>query len=129
MRQPSITMLSSLAALGLGLAMSAAPIAEASPRFTVTNETDTKINVYIFKGDDPFCTLEEKLKSVSAGETDTYGCTGNGKGQCKVQFYASGNEVCKDDRNTCNKNAIKADGGSAFVITKNDSDYVCTRSE
>ncbi len=128
MRPLSVTSLIGLASLGLVLAMAAAPSAEASPRFTVTNKTDTKINVYIFTGDDPFCSFSEKLKSVSAGETDNYGCTGDGKGQCKVQFYASGNEICKDDRNTCSKGAIKAKGGSTFVLIKSGDEYICTRS-
>lgn len=97
----------------------------ASPRFTVANDTDTKINVYIFKGDDSLCTVEEKLKSLSAGETDEYGCTGNGKGQCKVQFYAYGSEICKDDRNTCNKDAIKVPGKSEITLTKSGDDFYC----
>ena len=129
MRRSPATAHSSAAALTLLLAMAAAPSAEASPRFTVTNETDTKINVYIFTGNDSVCTWEEKLKSVSAGETDHYGCTGNGKGQCKVQFYAKGDEICKSDRNTCNKSAIKAEGGSTFVLSKDGDTYVCTLSE
>ena len=128
MRHPSVTAFSAFASLGLLLAMAAAPHAEASPRFTVTNETDIKVNVYIFKGDDPFCTLHDKLKSVSAGETDNYGCTGNGKGQCKVQFYAKGNEICKTNRNTCSKNATKVKGGSSVAITKDGENYVCTLS-
>lgn len=122
---PAVTPFS-IAALGLVLAMAATQAAEASPRFSVTNETDAKVNVYIFTGDDPFCTFEEKLKSVSAGETDSYGCTGNGKGQCKVQFYTGGDEICKSDRNTCNKNATKMKGGSRVTIAKQGDDYVCS---
>ena len=125
MRQHPVTALSTFASIGLVLAM-ATPNANASPRFTVTNQTDTKINVYIFTGGDPFCSFDEKLKSVSAGETDEYGCTGNGKGQCKVQFYAKGKEICKTTRNTCNKNATKVKGGSAIAITKDGNTYVCT---
>ena len=58
-----------------------APVASASPRFTATNSTETKINVYIYAGNDSFCSFEEKLKHLSAGETDQYGCTGGGKGR------------------------------------------------
>lgn len=119
-------------ALGLGLIFSSAiaiitPDAMASPQFTVKNDSNTKINVYIYKGNDSLCTLEEKLKSVSAGETDSFGCTGGGKGQCKVQFYAKGNEICKSARNTCSKNAIKVPGHSQISISNtSDSDYTCT---
>lgn len=102
--------------------------AEASPRFSVANDTDAKINVYIFKGDDSFCTFEEKLKSVSAGETDSLGCTGDGKGQCKVQFYADGDEVCKTDRNTCNKNATKVAGGETVTVTQTGDSFSCSLS-
>lgn len=124
-RFPVITPVSA-AALGAVFMMATTPTAEASPRFSVTNETDAKVNVYIFTGDDPFCTFEEKLKSVSAGETDDYGCTANGKGQCKVQFYTGGEEICKSDRNTCSKNAIKVKGGSSVTIAKQDDAYVCS---
>ena len=114
-----------VAMLAFSAAIAVSPAAEASPRFKVTNNADKKINVYIFKGDDPFCSFEEKLKSVSVGETDEYGCTGNGKGQCKVQFYLGGNEICKSDRNTCSSNAIKVDGKSTVTITQESANYVC----
>ncbi|MEL6725155.1 MAG: hypothetical protein AAFP24_09070, partial [Pseudomonadota bacterium] len=82
-------------------------------------------DVDIDLGDDSFCTFEEKLKTVSAGETDSYGCTGNGKGQCKVQFYTGGDEICKSHHNTCSNNATKAKGGSAITIAKQGDKYVC----
>lgn len=125
MPNPSASSLFLAACAGLVCALAAVPPAHASPRFEVTNDTDKKINVYIFKGDDSLCTLEEKLKSVSPGETDSFGCTGGGKGQCKVQFYASGNEICKSNRNTCNKNATKVDGGKTVTISQSGDDYSC----
>ena len=125
MRRPPETALFGTAALSLMLAMAAVPSAQASPRFTVVNDTDTKVNVYIYKGDDPFCSFSEKLKSVSVGETDSYGCDGNGKGQCKVQFYAKGDEICKRDRNTCNKNAIKAKAATTITLTGTSGTYEC----
>ena len=95
----------------------AAPIAHASPRITAINSTKTKINVYIYAGSDSVCSFEEKLKRLSAGETDQYGCTGGGKGQCKVQFYANGSQICKSDGNTCSGNASKMKGKSRVEIT------------
>ena len=117
-----------MVATAFSVAMIASPLAEASPRFKVTNNADKKINVYIYTGDDPFCSFSEKLKTVSGGETDEYGCTGDGKGQCKVQFYAGGNEICKSKRNTCSSNAIKVAGKSTVTITKGSADYVCNIS-
>lgn len=99
--------------------------ASASPRFTVENQSDTKLNVYIFTGDDAVCTFEQKLKYVSAGKTESFGCTGDGKGQCKVQVYAEGDEICKSDRNTCNKNATKIAGGKTLTVTQSGDDYSC----
>ena len=121
--------------VSLGVATAASLTAEASPRFTVTNDADKKVNVYIFAGDDSVCTWEEKLKNASAGETDSYGCTGGGKGQCKVQFYAEGSQICKKRGNTCSGNARKMKGKSTAVITsswafndktrKDEKVYVC----
>ena len=128
MTQSPVKTLSGAAIAGLCIAMSTAPIAEASPRFSVTNNADAKINVYIYTGDDSVCTWEEKLKSVSKGETDSYGCTGNGKGQCKVRFYAHGDEICKSARDTCMDNAIKVKGGKSITITKDGEKYSCALS-
>ncbi|MEM9377966.1 MAG: hypothetical protein AAGA72_17235 [Pseudomonadota bacterium] len=121
---------STLCAVSAGafIALIGPQTAQASPRFTVTNDTDTKINVYIFKGDDSVCTWEEKLKSVSPGETDSYGCTGGGNGQCKVQFYAKGGEICTSNHNTCSKNATKVKGGKTVTITEEDRIYTCQLS-
>lgn len=102
--------------------------ANASPRFTVQNDADEKVNVYIFKGDDSLCTLSEKLKSVSAGKTDSFGCTGDGKGQCKVQIYAEGDEICKSNHNTCSKNATKVAGGKTVTVTQTGDAYSCSIS-
>lgn len=118
-----------LAGALLAATLSAAPYADASPRFTVQNKTDFKINVYIYKGNDSFCSLEEKLKSVSSYETDDYGCTGGGKGQCKVSLYANGEEICKNARNTCSKNAIKIPGGATLQIARDDDEFECDLSK
>lgn len=114
-----------LAGALMAAALVSVPQADASPRFTVKNKTDTKINVYIFKGDDSFCSLEEKMKTASAGETDTYGCSGAGKGQCKVLLKVNGYELCKDSRNTCSKNAIKVPDGATLKISQEDDKASC----
>ena len=81
--------------------------AEASPRFTIQNASDDKIKVYIYNGGDRSCTEEAKTKKVSPGKTETYGCTGNGKGKCKVQFFFDIDQICKSERNTCSGKALK----------------------
>lgn len=120
-----LKMLSTTAALSFGVALAAAPSAEASPRFTVINEIDKTANVYIYTGADSVCSLEEKLKKAVAGETDTYGCTGQGKGQCKIEIFVGGDQICKNRGDTCNNNAMKVKGGSTVSIAKPGDDYVC----
>lgn len=96
-----------------------------SGSFTVVNEIDKTANIYIYTGADSVCSLEEKLKKAVAGETDTYGCTGQGKGQCKIEVYVGGDQICKNKGDTCNNNAMKVKGGSTVSIAKPGEDYVC----
>ncbi len=120
-----LKMLSTTAAVSFGVTLAAAPAAEASPRFTVINEIDKTANVYIYTGADSVCSLEEKLKKAVAGETDTYGCTGQGKGQCKIEIFVGGDQICKNKGDTCKNNAMKVKGGSTVSIAKPGDDYVC----
>lgn len=119
-----ITTIAIASLASLLLAMSA----DATSRFTAENQTDEKINVYIFTGGDTFCSVQEKLKSFSAGETDSYGCTGNGKNRCQIQLYADGRMICKKQHNSCYKdNARKMKNGSKVVITRTEDDgYYCS---
>ena len=99
--------------------------ADASPRFTIQNASDDKIKVYIYNRGDRSGTEEAKTQKVSPGKTETYGCTGNGKGKCKVQFFFDIDQICKSERNTCSGKAIKLDGGSKTKISWNGSKFVC----
>lgn len=122
LRHTTAIVIASIASLFL------AATADANSRFTAQNQTDKKINVYIYTGADTFCTVEEKLKTLSARETDTYGCTGNGKNRCQIQLYSGGNEICKAQRNSCAQdNARKMKNGSKVVITKiEDDEFYCS---
>lgn len=108
-------------AAGLCLTLSA----EANPRFTVENASDDKIEIYIYNGDDTQCITEAKTKKISPGETESYGCTGNGKGKCKVKFFYTIDQICRSNRNTCNGKAIKLDGGSKVKISSDNDTFVC----
>ena len=114
-----------IASIGLSLALVSSPRAEASPRFTVVNQIDKTANVYIYTGGDSVCSLEEKLKKAVAGETDTYGCTGNGKGQCKIEIYVGGNQICKSDGDTCSNSAMKVKAKSTVTVSKSGDKYKC----
>ena len=110
--------------IGVGLALSASPAAEASPRFTLANKTDKSLTVDIYNGGDSVCMEASKSKQLSAGETDTYGCAGNGKGRCKIEIFKGGNRICEALSNTC-KTATKVKDDSILYIYKTSNGYEC----
>ncbi len=118
-----LTALSLASAAGLFLTLDA----NANSRFTVENQVELKANVYIYSGGDSVCSFEEKLKAASGGETDSYGCTGNGKNRCKVQFYINGSKICKKQMDTCKNNSkIMKNGAKATITLDKDREYICT---
>ena len=122
----SLTGLALASAAGLFFSLSA----EANPRFTVENSSDEKIKIFIYNGGDQTCTAAAKTKKLSPGKTETYGCTGNGKGRCKVRFFSQvDGEFCKSERNTCSGKAIKVDGGSTTKISWIGHTFVCEIDE
>ncbi len=109
----------------LCLAIAASPTAEASPRFTVANKSDNKLNIHIYNGDDRDCTKPLKTKTASSRETDTYGCQGNGKGRCKIEIYKGGYKICKTLQNTCSGGAIIMTDDSIAYIYSTPAGYDC----
>ena len=126
MRAQHLILTSLTAAISIGVTLAASPVAEASPRFTVQNDSDKKVYVAIYTGADSVCSLAEKTKNTSPGETDTYGCTGQGKGQCKVVFNVGDKDICKSLNNTCNGDVAKIKDGSTVRITKSGGKFSCT---
>ena len=112
------------AALTLGFAFAASPVAEASPRFTVGNKTDKSLSVEIYNGDDSVCMQSSKTKQLAPQETDTYGCDGNGKGRCKIEIFKGGKRICNALENTCNT-AIKMQDDSILYIFKTENGFEC----
>ena len=104
-------------------------IAEASPRFTVENTTWNKVKVEIFNGDDTECSITLKPKTVFFRKTKTLGCAGGGKGKCKVRLSIKGKQLCKSEKKTCSKSAIKMTNGSYVKITKAEDKYECEFSD
>lgn len=102
--------------------------AQATSRFSVQNDSDEKVNVYIYTGGDTVCSIHEKLKSVGAGNNSSFGCTGNGKNRCQIQLFAEGKRICKDQQNSCfNDGARKLNNGQMVVITHTEEDgYYCS---
>ena len=99
--------------------------AEASPRFTIENKTERTIKVDIYSGGDTSCLDSEKGRSVPPYKTKTFGCTGNGKGKCKVQFRVDSISICGKQENTCSGNAVKMKGGSRAKISRNGHNFQC----
>ena len=90
--------------------------AEANPRFKVENTTDSKINVYVYNGDDTSCHTANVVRTVESKETKSLGCQGHGKGKCKIKLSSYDERVCKDSRNTCGGRAIKMQVKSKAIV-------------
>lgn len=99
--------------------------AEASPRFTIHNDAPSQVKVFIFNGDDSDCILEEKVKTVSSSKSNTVGCSGHGKGRCKIRVKYKGEEVCKKNWNTCSNEATKIDDGGAVTVSLSQNEISC----
>ena len=100
--------------------------AEASPRFTVTNNADKTVKVFVFNGDDSGCHLEEKVKTIDSGHSNTIGCSGNGKGRCKIYLQQHGEQICKSQFNTCGNRATKINNGGTVTTWQDGEKVRCT---
>lgn len=94
--------------------------AQANPRFTIENNLDETVDVTIFNGGDISCSTPAKAKEVDAGETSSFGCTGNGKGKCKIVLGIEGERICRSKQNTCSGKAIKVKSGRTVTIGENE---------
>ena len=113
-----------VAALLIGLCFTLT--AQANPRFTIENNLDETVDVTIFNGGDTYCGTHAKAKKVDAGETSSFGCTGNGKGKCKIVLGIDGERICRSKQNTCSGKAIKVKGGKTVVVGEDeDGKTVC----
>lgn len=119
------TLSAAAAGFAFSLGFAAIPAAEASPRFTVGNKSDSKLKIQIYNGDDGNCTEPLKTKSASSGETDAYGCQGNGKGRCKIEIYKGRSKICKSLHNTCSDGAIIMKDDSIIYIFSTPVGFNC----
>jgi len=100
--------------------------AHANPRFTVENNLDLTVDVTIFNGGDMSCGTPAKGRTVRAGESESFGCLGNGKGKCKIVLGIGGDRICRSKQNTCGGKAIKVKGGKTVTIGEDaDDKTVC----
>ncbi|MEM6555765.1 MAG: hypothetical protein AAF642_07825 [Pseudomonadota bacterium] len=111
-------------------ATAVSPLAEASSRFTLENDIDAKVKMYIYTGDDKACLVEQKTKSVPAGKTRSFGCAGQGKNQCRVTLFADGGGICKGKLDSCGGNAMRVKNKTTITVAHNGSGgYRCLISE
>lgn len=120
----------SFCSLFLGASLFLAPFADASSRFTLENDIDKKVNLYIYTGKDSACLIEEKTKSVPAGKSRTFGCSGQGTNQCRVTLIADGSGICKGKRDSCGGTAMRVKDDTKIIVAHNGSGgYRCLISE
>ena len=91
--------------------------AAASPQFSVENQSEKRVKINIYNGDDPLCAEPSKTRTLEAGESKNIHCHGNGRGRCKVEVLSKGKLLCEDDLNTCNSGAMKVKNDSLLIIT------------
>lgn len=92
--------------------------AEANPRFKVENTTDSKVDVFIYNGDDTSCHTALMVRTVKAKQTKSFGCKGGGKGKCKIKLSSHDERACKESRNTCSGRAIKMPAKSKAIVSE-----------
>ncbi len=122
MRQKHLTALVAASLMGLCFTLTA----QANPRFTIENNLEVTVDLTVFNGGDISCSTPAKAKEVDAGESSSFGCTGNGKGKCKIVLGIDGERICRSKQNTCSGKAIKVKGGKTVAIGKDeDGKTVC----
>ena len=101
--------------------------ANANSRFTLDNQTNKKLMVLIYSGDDSVCITSAKSKNVRAGNSNSYGCEGHGNHRCHIRVYHDKSKVCKSPKNACNNSAIRVPDGSTITVSSvGDDKYDCT---
>jgi len=91
--------------------------ADAKPEFSIENQSDKRIKIHIYNGDDSLCATPSKTRTLEAGESKDLHCQGHGKGRCKIEVLSKGKLLCEDDLNTCNSGAMRVKNGSFLIIT------------
>ena len=115
------------ALFSLALLILAAPgLASATSQFTVQNNSNDKIKLQIFDGDDNICLQQAKSVDVDGNSSKSISCTGGGKQRCRVAVSNAtydDDEACVESQNItsgCGSTAvINVDDGKTLVIESN----------
>ena len=92
--------------------------AAAKPKISVENNSNMRVKVLIYDGDDSVCSAPDQTKTLGAGETKTLKCNGGGTGRCKVQVLLQGKTLCDFERNTCKRKAMIIKNGRHLAVTR-----------
>lgn len=117
-------MISRLMTIGLVAAVASSVVAMAAMaesdhdiRFTVTNNTDAKVRVAIYNGDDWSCNGERDTEYVTPSKTKTFSCSGNGMNVCRVTTQTAGEPKV---------NCVSRKNGTELVCKQHNSGSYCT---
>lgn len=92
--------------------------AAAKPKFSVENNSNKRVKVLIYDGDDSACAAPDQTKGLGAGETKTLKCNGGGTGRCKVQVLLERKTLCEFELNTCKGEAMIVKNGRHLAVTR-----------
>lgn len=102
----------------LALLILAVPsLASATSHFTVQNNSNDKIKLQVYDGDDSICFQEAKDVDVDGNSSKSFSCTGGGKQRCRV---AVSNATYDDEQACVESSSITSGCGSTAVINIDD---------
>ncbi|MEP1142214.1 MAG: hypothetical protein ABJH52_00710 [Henriciella sp.] len=117
-------MISRLMTIGLVAAVASSVMAMAAMaesdhdiRFTVTNNTDAKVRVTVYNGDDWSCKGERDTEYVTPSKTKTFSCNGNGMNVCRVTTQNAGEPEV---------NCVSRKNGTELICKQHNSGSYCT---
>jgi hypothetical protein len=117
----------SRALVSLAVLILAVPgLASATSHFTVKNQSNHKVTLSIYNGDDSSCIFDAKGGSVNSGATNSFSCTGGGKQRCKVAVSVpdyGDDEACEQITSGCGTVALVViPDGETLVVEINYND-------
>lgn len=117
--------LASLAVI-LAASLPLGPTANAYSKFTLQNDSDSHVSMYIHSDDEENCMGDRKLKSLHMDLTQTFSCNNNLKERCLVRLYVKGMLACREDHQICDDRLIAVNHGSKLIFEQNKAgEYVC----
>lgn len=80
--------------------------AAANSRFKVQNDSEERLKIEVYNGNDTDCVSEAKTKKVPREKTKSMGCQGKGMKLCKIKVFANNKEICKSKEKHCSGTAV-----------------------